>query len=89
MILTFPVRIRDVRKIEKKNSISISIFGYENMQSMYQKCYENKKFDLLLIEEEDKRHYVLIEECNTFTYDDILKTFLLLFFTRFYNSQKI
>ena len=29
---TFPVKIRDTHKIEKKISISISIFGYENKE---------------------------------------------------------
>ena len=26
----FSVKVRDIHKIEKKNSISISVFGYEN-----------------------------------------------------------
>ena len=26
----FTVKVRDIHKIEKKNSISISVFGYEN-----------------------------------------------------------
>ena len=29
---TFPVRIRDIFKIEEKNSITISVFGYENKE---------------------------------------------------------
>ena len=35
-----PVKTRDIHKIEKNNSIRISVFGYENktnIQSMYQK----------------------------------------------------
>ena len=27
--INFPVKIREIYKIEKKNSISISVFGYE------------------------------------------------------------
>ena len=37
--IKFPVKTRDIHKIEKKKSISISIFGYENrknIQFMYQ-----------------------------------------------------
>ena len=30
--ITFPVKIRDIHKIEKKNSIGISLFGYENKE---------------------------------------------------------
>ena len=28
--IRFPVNIRDIHKIQKKNSIGISVFGYEN-----------------------------------------------------------
>ena len=38
--MKFLVKIRDIHKIEKKNSIGISVFGYENKekyQSMYKK----------------------------------------------------
>ena len=38
--IKFPVKARDIHKIEKKNSIGISVFGYEKkskIQSMYQK----------------------------------------------------
>ena len=38
--IKFPVKIRAIHKIEKKNYITISVFGYENkksIQSMYQK----------------------------------------------------
>ena len=28
--IKFPVKVRDINKIEKKNSIGISAFGYEN-----------------------------------------------------------
>ena len=30
--IKFPVKIRDIDKIEKKNSISISVFGYKNKE---------------------------------------------------------
>ena len=37
----FPVKIRDIHKIEKNNSISISVFGYENKEK--HSIYELKK----------------------------------------------
>ena len=43
----------------------------KNIQSMYQKKCEEKHVDLLLIEEEWKRHYVLIKDLNTFMYDTL------------------
>ena len=30
--IKFPVKVRDMHKIEKKNPISISVFGYENKE---------------------------------------------------------
>ena len=52
-------------KIEKKKkkSIGTSVFGYENKETsnLYiKKLCEDKHVDLLLIREEEKRHYVLI-----------------------------
>ena len=47
--IKFPVKTRDIHKIEKKkekkNSITTSVFGYENregIQSMYQKNVAKK-----------------------------------------------
>ena len=42
--MKFPVKTKDIHKIEKKNSIDVSVFGYENeekfpiMKSMFC-CY--------------------------------------------------
>ena len=32
--IKFPVEVRDIHKIEKKNSIGISVFGYENKKKL-------------------------------------------------------
>ena len=41
-----PVKIRDIHKIENKNSIGISVFGYENKEKyplyVTKKCCEEK-----------------------------------------------
>ena len=51
--IKFPVKIRDIHKIGKKNSTSNSDFGYENTEKypiyVSRKCYEEKHIDLLLI----------------------------------------
>ena len=56
--IKFPVKIRDIHKIEKKNSISISIFVYENKAKypiyVSKQCCEEKHVDLLLIEGEKR-----------------------------------
>ena len=74
--IKFPVKIRGIHKIEKKTSIGISVFGYENNEKhpiyVSKKCCEEIHVDLLLIGEEGKRRYVLIKDFNTFMYDHIL-----------------
>ena len=74
-VITFPVKIRDIHRIEKKNSFAISVFGYESklkIQSIYQKNAVKKNVDLWLIGEKGKRHYVLVKDFSTFMYDHIL-----------------
>ena len=60
--ITFPFKIRDIHKIEKKKSISIRVFGYENKEKhpIYKPkifCKE-KHVDLLLIGKEGKRQII-------------------------------
>ena len=70
----FQSKIEICKKIEKKNSIGITVFGYKNKekQRIYvsKKCCEEKHVYLLLVKEEGKRHYVFIKEFNTFIYAD-------------------
>ena len=66
----FPVKIKDIYKIEKNNSISISVFGYENKVKypiyVSKKCCEDKHIGLLLIDEGEKKHYVPIKDFKSF-----------------------
>ena len=60
----------------KKNSSSISVFGYESKEK-YSICiskrfWEEKHIHLLLLGEERRRHYALIKNFNRFMYDHIL-----------------
>ena len=56
-----PVKIRDIHKIENKNSIVISFFGYENKEKcpiyVSKKCCVEKHVDLLFIKNEEKTLY--------------------------------
>ena len=74
--MKFPVKVKDIHKIEKKNSNAISVFGYENKEKypfyVSKKCCEGKHVDSLLIRKEDKRHYVFMKDFNTFIYDQTL-----------------
>ena len=67
--VNFPVKVRDIHKIENNNFIGISVFGYKNKEKypiyVSKKFREGKHVDLLLTREEGKRHYVLIKDFNT------------------------
>ena len=77
-------------QLEKKNSIGISVFGYENNVS--KKYYGGKHVKLLLIGKGEKKHYVLNKDFNTFIYHNTLhsgrKHFLFLLFASFLEQQK-
>ena len=71
-----PVKVREIHKIEKKNSIIISVSGYEIKEKypifISKKCCEEKLVGLLLIGEKGRRHYVIIKNFNTFMYTHTL-----------------
>ena len=70
--IEFPVTIKQYNKIEKQNEININVFGYENKQP-YPIFVSKEKYDrqmnLLLITEDENKHYVLIEDFNTFMFN--------------------
>ena len=69
--IKFPITIKQINKIEKKNSIRINIFGYEEKQP-YPIYISNEKYEdhmeLLLITKDENKHYVLIKDFNKFMY---------------------
>ena len=70
--IEFPVTTQQYNKIEKQNEIRINVFGYENKQP-YPIYVSKEKYDiqmnLLLITENDNKHYVLIKDFNKFMYN--------------------
>ena len=70
--IEFPVTIKQYNKIEKQNEININVFGYENKQP-YPIFVSKEKYDrelnLLLITENDNKHYVLIKDFNRFMFN--------------------
>ena len=74
--IKFSVKTRDIHKIDKKNSISISVFGYEKREKhriyVSKDCCEEKLVDLLLTKEKGKMHYFIIKDPNRFMYNHIL-----------------
>ena len=67
-----PVTTKQYNKIEKQNEININVFGYENKQP-YPIFVSKEKYDrhmnLLLITEDENKHYVLIKDFNSFMFN--------------------
>ena len=70
--IEFPVTTKQYNKIEKQNEININVFGYEEKQK-YPIYVSKEKYEdcmnLLLITENENKHYVLIKDFNKFMYD--------------------
>ena len=70
--IKFPVSQKQYNKIEKQNSIRISVFGYEKGQPFPIHISKEKfedQMNLLLITKDEKKHYILIKDFNTFMYN--------------------
>ena len=70
--IQFPVTVKQYNKIEKQNEININVFGYEDKQP-YPIYVSKEKYEdcmnLLLITENENKHYVLIKDFNKFMYN--------------------
>ena len=70
--IDFPLSQKHYNKVEKQNSIRINVFGYENGQPfpihISKETFEDQ-MNLLLITKDEKKHYVLIKDFNTFMYN--------------------
>ena len=70
--IEFPITIKQINKIEKKNNIRINVFSYEEKQP-YPIYVSKEKFEdhieLLLITKDENKHYVLIKDFNKFMYN--------------------
>ena len=69
--IEFPVQEKDFNKIEVKNNICINVFGYEN-GLVFLIYISNQNFedsiDLLLLNDDDKSHYVYIKDFDRFMF---------------------
>ena len=70
--IEFPVSQKHYHKVEKQNNIRINVFGYEKEQPfpihISKETFEDQ-MNLLLITEDEKKHYVLIKDFNKFMYN--------------------
>ena len=70
--IEFPVSQKHYNKVEKQNSIRINVFGYQKGQPFPIHISKEKfedQMNLLLITEDEKKHYVLIKDFNAFMYN--------------------
>ena len=70
--IEFPVSQKHYNKVEKQNSIRINVLGYEKRQPFPIHISKEKfeeQMNLLLITEDEKKHYVLIKDFNAFMYN--------------------
>ena len=67
--ITFPVMQKQCNKIEAQNSIRINVFGYENGQAFPIHISKKDQMNLLLITKDEKKHYILIKDLNSFMYN--------------------
>ena len=69
--IEFPVQEKDFSKIEVKNNICINVFGYED-ELVFPIYVSDQKFkdsmDLLLLNDDDKSHYVYIKDFDRFMF---------------------
>ena len=69
--IEFPISKKDYNKIEKKNGIRVNVFGYENKQPFpihISKEDFKMELNLLLLESDGNKHYVLIKDFNSFMF---------------------
>ena len=70
--IAFPVMQKQYSKIETQNNIRINVFGYKKGQPfpihISKEEFENQ-MNLLLITKNEKKHYVLIKDFNSFMYN--------------------
>ena len=69
--IEFPISKKDYNKIEKKNGIRVNAFGHENKQPFpihISKEDFEMELNLLLLESDGNKHYVLIKDFNSFMF---------------------
>ena len=70
--IVFPVSQKHYNKVEKQNNVRINVFGYEKGQPfpihISKETFEDQ-MNILLITDDEKKHYVLIKDFNAFMYN--------------------
>ena len=74
--IEYPVRIKDIPKVEKQNNLSINVFALDDPKNKHSifpvyisDLYSETVIDLLYIEENGNSHYCLIKNLDSFRCD--------------------
>ena len=93
--IEFPASQKHYNRVEKQNNIRINVFGYEKGQPfpihISKETFEDQ-MNLLLITEDEKKHYVLIKDFNTFMYNQTKhknKKHFCMFCLQCFSSERI
>ena len=93
--IEFPVATKQYNKIEKQNEININVFGYEDKQPypIYVSKEKNEDhMNLLLITENENKHYVLIKDFNKFMYHQTKhneRKHFCMYCLQYFSSEKV
>ena len=93
--IEFPISQKHYNKVEKQNDIRINVFGYENGQPFpihISKETFKDQMNLLLITKDEKKHYVLIKDFNTFMYNQSKhkeKKHFCMYCLQYFSSERI
>ena len=71
--INFPMKARDYEIVEEKFNINVNVFGYENkVFPLYVSKKSNEQvLNVLLISNEEKSHYVFINDFNRLMYSEV------------------
>ena len=93
--IDFPLSQKHYNKVEKQNNIRINVFGYEKEQPfpihISKETFEDQ-MNILLITEDEKKHYVLIKDFNAFMFNQTKhkeKKHFCMFCLQCFSSERI
>ena len=90
--IDFPLSQKHYNKVEKQNSIRINMLGYEDGQPFpihISKETFKDQMNLLLITKDEKKHYVLIKDFNTFMSKHKERKHLCMYCLQCFSSERI
>ena len=92
--IKWPATLKDVQKVEKKNNLTINVFGYENetLHPLHLTERTGSVINLLMITKEEdgvpKSHYCWIKDFNKLCYDNNKQQHRKYFCLRCFSSFK-